>query len=167
MEITVRTFRNAHIIEAKGELDLYNAHLLREAAQRAAQTGARAIILNLKAVHYIDSSGVAALLSINAQLVGKARHFRIAHLSRPVLRVIELTRLTGFSPLRPPSSMQSNPSDPHRRVEAQPAAHPEPVKRNGPMLSLPLVLCLQAGSSSSACPATKSSPRDRSISSPR
>jgi anti-sigma B factor antagonist len=99
MDIAVRQFQGTHILEVSGELDLYNAYRLREAVQGLLAQGARAFILNLKAVRFIDSSGVAALLSINAMLAGKARQLRLANISGPVRHVIELTRLGGFLPI--------------------------------------------------------------------
>ena len=101
MDIAMRSFPQVLILDVSGDLDMYNAHRLREAAARIIRTERRAVIVNLKAVPYIDSSGVAALLAINAQMAGRARPFRIINARGPVLRVMELTQLTGFLPLSP------------------------------------------------------------------
>jgi len=102
MTISVRVFQGKHILDVNGELDLYNAHRLKEALQGLlGQAGARGVVLNLKGVRFIDSSGVAALLSINAMLTSNAWALRICNVSPPVRRVLELTGLNGFLPLAP------------------------------------------------------------------
>jgi anti-anti-sigma factor len=59
----------------------------------------RVFILNLKKVTYVDSSGIGAILAIHAMLAQAGMHFRIVHVSRPVQRVLELTKLVGFLPI--------------------------------------------------------------------
>ena len=101
MEIAVRVFHGKHILDVSGELDLYHAHQLRESFKGLVDRGGRAFVLNLKGVRFIDSSGVAALLSVNAMLTTGSRAFRICNVSAPVRRVLELTGLNGFLPLAP------------------------------------------------------------------
>ncbi|HET6452691.1 MAG TPA: STAS domain-containing protein [Spirochaetia bacterium] len=99
MEISIRAHEEKHVLDVSGELDLYNAYRLREAVQRLAAGDSQGVVLNLKGVRFIDSSGVAALLSINALLTTSSRPLRICNVSRSVQRVFELTRLSGFLPI--------------------------------------------------------------------
>jgi anti-sigma B factor antagonist len=99
MEIGVRKYQEKHIVDVRGELDLYNAFRLKETVQKMVAMDIRVFILNLKGVDYVDSSGIGALLAINHLLARDGRKLRIANITRPVQKVMELTRLTGFLPL--------------------------------------------------------------------
>jgi anti-anti-sigma factor len=99
MEIAIRKFQEKHIIDVKGELDLYNAFRLKETVQKLVAMDIRVFILNLKGVSYVDSSGVGALLAINHLLASGGLTLRIASITRQVQRVMELTRLNGFLPI--------------------------------------------------------------------
>ena len=78
---------------------MYNAHRLKEVVAAMVKKQVCIFILNLKKVTYVDSSGIGALLSINATLAREGMAFRIVNVARPVMRVIELTKLVGFLPI--------------------------------------------------------------------
>ena len=99
MEISVRKYKEKHIVDVRGELDLYNAFRLKETVQKMVAMDIRVFILNLKGVDYVDSSGIGALLSINDLLAREGRKLRIANITRQLQKVMDLTRLTGFLPL--------------------------------------------------------------------
>ena len=99
MDIKIRKFEENYIIDVSGEIDLYNAFRLKEVVRGMVEKRIRIFILNLKKVSYIDSSGIGALLSINAQLAQAGRAFRIVNVARPVMHVMELTKLVGFLPI--------------------------------------------------------------------
>ncbi len=100
MDVKVRRFEDNHVIDVVGEIDMYNAHRLKEVVQGMAQKNICIFILNLKKVTYIDSSGIGALLAINALLAQEGMSFRIVNVTRSVMRVIELTKLGGFLPIQ-------------------------------------------------------------------
>jgi anti-sigma B factor antagonist len=99
MDIQIRKFEVNFVIDVSGEVDMYNAHRLKEVVHGLLEKHVGVFILNLKKVTYIDSSGIGALLSINATLSQGGMAFRIVNVARPVMRVIELTRLVGFLPI--------------------------------------------------------------------
>jgi len=99
MEITIRKFEENHVIDVAGEIDMYNASRLKEVVNALKEKHIGIFILNLKKVTYIDSSGIGALLSINATLAQAGLAFRIVNVARSVMRVIELTKLVGFLPI--------------------------------------------------------------------
>jgi anti-sigma B factor antagonist len=101
MEVRIRTHNRITIIDVAGELDLYNAYRLKDAVTELVARGCACFIVNLRAVRYIDSSGIGALLAINSLLVKKERKIRIVNIPQQVQRVIDLTRLTDFLPLLP------------------------------------------------------------------
>jgi anti-anti-sigma factor len=99
MDIKVRSFEANYIIDVAGEIDLYNAFLLKDTVKTMIEKKISVLILNLRKVTYIDSSGIGALLSINAMLAPVGVQFRIVRVPPSVMRVMELTRLIGFLPV--------------------------------------------------------------------
>ncbi|MGO9309081.1 MAG: STAS domain-containing protein [Spirochaetia bacterium] len=99
MDITIRKFEANYVIDVGGEVDLSNAHRLNDVVHTMMQKQVRVFILNLKKVTYVDSSGIGAVLAIHALLSREGRAFRIVNVSRPVQRVLELTKLVGFLPI--------------------------------------------------------------------
>ena len=100
MDIKIRKFEENYIIDVSGEIDLYNAFRLKEVVRGMMEKSICIFILNLKKVSYIDSSGIGALLSINAQFAQEAGMvFRIVNVAKPVMHVMQLTKLVGFLPI--------------------------------------------------------------------
>jgi len=99
MDITVRKFEENYVIDVAGEVDMYHAHRLKDVVATMMKKEVCIFILNLKKVTYMDSSGIGALLAINAMLAHEGMAFRIVNVARPVMRVMELTRLVGILPI--------------------------------------------------------------------
>jgi len=99
MDIKIRKFDVHHVIDVSGEVDVYNAHRLKDVVRTMIQKQVRVFILNLKKVTYVDSSGIGAVLAIHALLAHEGMEFRIVNVARTVMRVLELTRLVGFLPI--------------------------------------------------------------------
>ncbi|MGA2641831.1 MAG: STAS domain-containing protein [Spirochaetia bacterium] len=99
MDITIRKFQENYVIDVAGEVDMYHAHRLKDVVAMMMKKEVCIFILNLKKVTYVDSSGIGALLAINAMLAHEGMAFRIVNVARPVMRVMELTRLVGILPI--------------------------------------------------------------------
>ncbi len=99
MDIAVRKFEENYVIDVAGEVDMYHAHRLKDVVAVMMKKEVCIFILNLKKVTYMDSSGIGALLAINAMLAHEGMAFRIVNVARPVMRIMELTRLVGILPI--------------------------------------------------------------------
>ncbi|HEY9592908.1 MAG TPA: STAS domain-containing protein [Spirochaetia bacterium] len=121
MEVHVRSHNEISIVDVSGELDLYNAFRLRDTVTSLVDSGCPCFIVNLRAVRYIDSSGIGALLAINSLLVKSKRQIRIVNIPQQVQRVIDLTRLTDFLPLLPTEldGIESIESERHPKTVAE------------------------------------------------
>lgn len=64
---------SSHVVAVHGEVDLATVGKLREAFTRAVASGAQEIVVDLGFCRFIDSAGVAALLSLNRRLAGSIR----------------------------------------------------------------------------------------------
>ena len=87
----------AHLL-LKGDLDLYNAPELRQRLVVYVERG-DAVILDLKDMGYIDSSGIGVLVSTYTQMKNKKRPLWFIHVGGPVRKVLKLTSLLGFFPI--------------------------------------------------------------------
>lgn len=94
MRIGKRMKENAAIVDVAGELDLHSSQELRSVMLDAIrQQVAPRLILNLKGVSYIDSSGVSVLVEgLKASGGGKGK-FALCGLGPEVRDVLKLTQL--------------------------------------------------------------------------
>lgn len=99
MDIKLKRYASACIIELSGELDLYNAGRLKEVVAKLAARKITRWIIDLDRVTYIDSSGIGALLHTHAMTRRQEGQLRIANVGGTVKKVIELTKLFGFLPI--------------------------------------------------------------------
>ena len=94
LQISTRLAANAIVVDIVGDIDLYNSPDLRKTLLSALrEKGAPRVVINLSAVKYIDSSGVASLvegLKISRDL---GRRFILYWLSPAAREVLELSRL--------------------------------------------------------------------------
>jgi anti-sigma B factor antagonist len=85
------------VIDISGRVTLGDpAEGLREAVETALKEGATRILLNLAAVNYVDSSGIAALLFSLRTAKEQGASLKLLNLSR---RIQDLLKLTGVLPL--------------------------------------------------------------------
>ncbi len=94
MQISTRRSGQVAILDIEGDIDLYNSPELRKVLLGALrEEKARRVIVNLKAVRYIDSSGVASLvegLKASREVGGR---LSLVGLSPAAREVLELSRL--------------------------------------------------------------------------
>ena len=94
MQILTRQSGNATIVDVVGDIDLYNSPAVRKTILEALrEKRAPRVIVNLKGVRYIDSSGVASLvegLKASRELRSRLILFGLSPAAREVL---ELSRL--------------------------------------------------------------------------
>jgi anti-anti-sigma factor len=102
MDWTLETRRDdgtTHVVP-RGELDLVTAPLLARALHEAEQTAERRILLDLSAVSFMDSSGLAAVLeAVQRGRDADDRRLRIEPGEGPVVRLLTLADLLDELPL--------------------------------------------------------------------
>ena len=94
MQVTTRKSGTATLVDVVGDIDLYNSPDIRKVLMDALR-GKKAprVVVNLKAVRYIDSSGVASLveaLKVSRELGSR---LQLTGLSPAAREVLELSRL--------------------------------------------------------------------------
>lgn len=95
MELNVQTHKEILVIApAAGPMTLeaVNADNFRAAAE-AATGEARQVVLDMRPVEFVDSSGLSALVALARDLRRRGGELRLAGLQRRVRTVFEVTRL--------------------------------------------------------------------------
>lgn len=93
MQVSTENKNKGAIISVSGDVDLYTSPDLRKEIAKLAKKKKNPLVVDLKQVDYMDSSGVATLVE-GLQLTGRYKgSFRVATLNDGVREVFELARL--------------------------------------------------------------------------
>lgn len=99
-EVLVRQVRDgsgATLLQVTGELDLSSVEAVRAAADQEIAQGAQTIVFDLSGLAFMDSSGIAMLLTVAEQVAV----VEIREPSANVRRVIEVSGLAEILPMTP------------------------------------------------------------------
>jgi anti-sigma B factor antagonist len=91
--ITVRRGQDRLILELQGELDMACAPQLDEALAGADLDGAGAVVLDLRGVCFLDSTGLKAIFRARKAVYDSGLRFAATEGSAQVQRLLSLTRL--------------------------------------------------------------------------
>ena len=88
------------VAHVTGELDIVGASATGEAIAEAVPTSARALVVDLSRLEFIDSSGIAMMFSLARRLGGRRQELRVvARGGDPVQRVLELVEFDRAAPI--------------------------------------------------------------------
>ncbi|MGH9816603.1 MAG: STAS domain-containing protein [Candidatus Acidiferrales bacterium] len=94
MQVSTRRKNGAAVVDVMGDVDLYNSPEVRKAVMEAVRAeGVQRVVMNLKGVRYIDSSGVGSLVEGLKTSRGLGVKFVLYGLSSAAREVLELSRL--------------------------------------------------------------------------
>jgi anti-sigma B factor antagonist len=99
MGASTRIERGTTIVDVVGQIDLGNSTALRKTLLESLK-GTDCVAVNLIAVKYIDSSGIASLLEVLKEARQSKKRFVLFGLTAAVNQVLQLTRLTGVFEIR-------------------------------------------------------------------
>ncbi len=96
MNIKRRKEEGVIILELDGKLTIGVGDVkLREEVRDALQDGAKKLLLNLKGVRTMDSSGLGELIRCKATANNQGATIKLVHVEDKVEEVLEMTRLIG------------------------------------------------------------------------
>jgi anti-sigma B factor antagonist len=87
---------NAHVLRVSGEVDLYSSPELRKAIQTLLAQASDRVHIDLSAVDYMDSSGVATLVEGMRNARASNVGFVLYAPSESVMKVLTLSRLDSI-----------------------------------------------------------------------
>ena len=76
------------------ELDVDNNYQLTEAVEEELAKGHRNILLNIKLVNYVDSSGLGAIFDGYKQVAEKGGQFKLLSSNVEVRRILDITKIS-------------------------------------------------------------------------
>jgi anti-sigma B factor antagonist len=94
LKISVRADASAAVVDLEGAIDLGNSTVLRATLFETLQTTPR-LALNMSAVRYIDSSGIATLIEALKKSRDLKKDFLLFGVGERVHAVLKLTNLLG------------------------------------------------------------------------
>ncbi len=92
MDVKVRYTENVTILELAGSLDVSNAHQIRQAMVEVISDESAQVVVNLRDLYFIDSSGLAALVLGLKRAREHEGNLCLCSLQSPVRMIFEMTR---------------------------------------------------------------------------
>ena len=89
--ITVRSERNATVLALAGELDLASYPRLEHAVDRALESGAQLVVVEVEQLEFIDVAGLRSLVRAERQARGIGKRLVVAAPRPAVTRLLSLT----------------------------------------------------------------------------
>ncbi len=90
-KIAVRSQDGATVVAVRGELDLASTPVLEEELARAAGSEGGLVILDLRELEFMDSTGLGLLVSTNKRAQESGRRFALVKGGPQVQRLLSLT----------------------------------------------------------------------------
>jgi len=101
MNIHVTEHSEFLTLSMKGRLDISTASMLKEEVMSHLEQGARALILNMAQVDFINSSGLGTLVSILKEVRSSGGRLVLSNLASYVQEIFEITQLTEIFEIFP------------------------------------------------------------------
>lgn len=93
MKVHSRKEQDVQIVEVEGEIDLYTTPDFQGTLQSLIGKGEKLLLIDLKKVSYVDSSGMAAIIEAFRSLKRGGGSLVLCSVNRNVLHVFEIARL--------------------------------------------------------------------------
>ena len=94
--LDVRRDGDTAILKLHGDLDIATAPELAELCQSVHEQGARDVVIDLTETTFLDSAGLRALIGAQRLFSGDGANVRLSHPSDAVIRLLDITGLTGW-----------------------------------------------------------------------
>ena len=96
MHIEFRDIGEHKIIDVTGEVDLYNVSELKKALFDTIDKRHKSIVIDMKKVNYMDSSGIGALVAGVKKMKANGGKFALMNIHDDVLNILKLATLDKF-----------------------------------------------------------------------
>jgi anti-sigma B factor antagonist len=99
MKAATRMQSGSTIVDVSGDIDMGTSPGLRKVLLESLKATSH-LIVNLREVRYIDSSGIASLVEVLMKARNSQKHLVLFGLNKAVQDVLQLTRLTTIFEIR-------------------------------------------------------------------
>ena len=101
LEANVRQNGTVAVVELRGEIDSFGEEALNAAYAEAEERAPSAVLLNFAGVEYINSTGIALIVSLLARARKKGIKMLTSGLSPHYVEIFQITRLADFMAIYP------------------------------------------------------------------
>ena len=101
LEAEVRQERGRAILDLRGEINGFAQEALDAAYAEADAKDTKTILLNFEGVDYINSTGIALIVSLLARARASKRRLLACNLSEHYVEIFDITRLSDFMSVLP------------------------------------------------------------------
>jgi anti-sigma B factor antagonist len=99
MNASTREHSGITIVDVSGDIDMGTSPALRKTLLEALKKTSR-LVVNLRQVRYVDSSGIASLVEVLKEAHNKQKRLILFGLNKAVHEVLQLTRLSKIFEIR-------------------------------------------------------------------
>jgi len=96
IETDLRYVQSIPVLDVVGEIDIYTTPQFKEAVLDTIEKGGPAIVINMKKVSYMDSSGFGTLLSATKKLRPMNGGLLLCNCNEAITRMLQITRLDSI-----------------------------------------------------------------------
>ena len=97
MDVNIRDLGKHKVIEVLGDIDLYNVGELKQAIFKLLDSEeVQSLIIDMKGISYMDSSGIGALVASQKKMKTKGGKFALLSIKEDVLNILKLATLDQF-----------------------------------------------------------------------
>ena len=89
----VKSQNYVYVVELKGSLDTETYHNLQKELDEIINENTKAIILNMKGVHYISSAGIGVIMTVKKSLKHKNANFAMVDLQPQIEKVFDAMKI--------------------------------------------------------------------------
>ncbi|MDH5716540.1 MAG: STAS domain-containing protein [Spirochaetia bacterium] len=97
MDIQIREFGKHKILAVDGDVDLYNVSELKQSIYKIVDDeNINSLIIDMKNINYMDSSGIGALVAGQKKVKTKGGKFALLNVRDEVINILRLATLDQF-----------------------------------------------------------------------
>jgi len=97
MIIEMRSVGDIRILDFSGKITLgEGTQSLRKAVRNAMENGTKSIILNLREVSYVDSSGLGELMRTYTSITSAGGRLKLLHVTDRIRELLEMAKLLSY-----------------------------------------------------------------------
>jgi anti-anti-sigma factor len=93
LRVDVLNRADAALVQVDGELDLASSPLLETSIDSAEVAAAETVVLDLRGVKFIDSTGLRAIFGAHSRATERGQQFAVTRGSEQVQRLLSITRM--------------------------------------------------------------------------
>lgn len=96
MDVSIQDIEPHRVINISGDVDLYNVQELKDVLYGAIDENIQSLVVDMKDIFYMDSSGIGALLGAHKKMKKQGGFFSLANMQKETWEVFRLASLHNF-----------------------------------------------------------------------